>query len=155
MSTASHCFGESRRLPALGSEELESLCQKLEQQVPKAALPSHVAPASANPKLTDNSAATFSSSGSARVDLFFKCEANQLSPFSSDYGDSDGEDNAAAGNDLNVILSQVCCICRLHRILAHRCAACLQTQRRSRFRTCSSVDVLQLQHSCSPAFPLH
>lgn len=106
------CFGESLRLPGLGSEELQALCQKLEQQVPKPAQLGHVAPATAQPKLTDNSAATYSSSGSARVDLFFKCEAGQLDSWSqppaSDSSNAGSDDMAAGSNGLDTILSQVC-----------------------------------------------
>ena len=106
-----YCFAESLHLPALGSEELDTLCQKLEQQLPKAALQPHVAPALANPKLTDNSAAAFSSSGSARVDLFFKCEGGQDAMMVGEEADE----------GFDTILFQVCKPCRIARLLTVAC----------------------------------
>ena len=110
MASTRH-FGEEYRLPALGSEELKNLWHKLAQKLPKPGPASPVRPAVANPARTANRAAAFSSSGSARTDLFFKCEDNMsrghIARIIMAGQDCDQED---IRGELEQLLSQVCCI---------------------------------------------
>lgn len=105
MASTRH-FGEGCCLPALGSENLKSLLDGLAQKLPTAALPSSVPPAVAEHALTTNSAAAFSSSGNARLDLFFKGEATGISPYGR-YCMLPGE-QLDTGDALETLLAQVC-----------------------------------------------
>ena len=71
------CFPESLQVPALGSADLLALRNKLTRKISDARSPgapeqSAVEPVSATLTHTTNRAATHASSGSARVDFFFK-----------------------------------------------------------------------------------
>ena len=69
-------FPESLQVPALGSEDLQTLRNDLARKVADARSPGTAEqtaqPVSATPTHTANRAATYASSGNARVDFFFK-----------------------------------------------------------------------------------
>ena len=69
-------FPESLQVPALRSADLQALRNDLARKVADARSPGTAEqtaqPVSATPAHTANRAATYSSSGSARVDFFFK-----------------------------------------------------------------------------------
>lgn len=77
MTTIERCFPESLQVPALGSADLRALQDRLARRIADAqssGAAEHNAPqpVSATLTRTANRAATHASSGSARVDLFFK-----------------------------------------------------------------------------------
>ena len=78
--TPQRCFPPTLRLPAFGSPALQALREDLARKIAEAssreAKQTTAASASADLKLTTNQAVTYTSSGSARTDLFFKLKGS-------------------------------------------------------------------------------
>ena len=85
------CFPEKLQAPALGSADLQALRDNLAKRIAdaksQAAQDKPVQPVSASLTVTANRAPTYASSGSARVDVFFKCKGGEL----SDVPDHEGQ----------------------------------------------------------------
>ncbi len=81
------CFPESLQLPALGTPELQALCDDLARKIAEGSsrrgATEKTSEASADLKLTTNRAVTYVSSGSARTDLFFKYKGSDPLAISS------------------------------------------------------------------------
>ena len=105
------CFPEAMRLPVLGSTSLQTLEGDLTQKISAKASSQNnttAAPVSAELKLTLNRGVTYSSSGAARTDLFFRFK-------------SENSENQASKDELGQLLQEVCCATVLLLLIASVC----------------------------------